>query len=256
MSLVPFATRICTVRAFQAVMPETVVVIDSPQEPLTMLDDDTPKPVIAVYTGASRTKYDGRNLLGGMPVLALTIQILLPETFSFSLDGGEPVVIDTRRQGAETALDVFWRIGALALNSSSEPWAELWREFVLLTPAVANNSYLIERQGVRVTAREITIECEPIHEPVLGGEPSGAWARLIEQMRDDNAGDGLALLADWVEGEIRNGPDRPQLKRDTAYLGLSEYVASAIRVDINPESVANSDETPLAEASADPNWSL
>ena len=256
MSLVPFAVRICTVRAMQAVMPSAVVVVDSPQEPLTLLDNSEPRPIIAVYTGAAQTKLDGRNLLGGMPMIALTIQIILPETFAFPLTGGDPVVIDTRRQGAETALDVLWRIGVLALNSGDEPWAELWRDFVQTTPTIKNHSYLVEREGVRITAREVVIECEPIHEPVLGGVPEYAWARLIELMKLDTAGDGLNTLGDWVEAEIRNGPDRAQLKRDTAYLGLSEYVASSVRVDINPESVGLYEGEPLTEASADPDREL
>lgn len=256
MSLIPFAVRICTVRAFQAVMPSSVIVVDSPQEPIDLLDTKEPKPIIAVYTGSVATKYEGRNLLGGMPYLCVTVQVMLPETFTFSLSNNQTLTIDTRSQGAETALDVLWRIGALALNSGDEPWANLWREFVLKVPQIRNSSYLIERSGVRVTAREVSIDCEPLHEPVLGGEPILAWATLIDLMRNDTKGDGLSALADWVESEIRNGPDRPQTTRDAAYLGLSQYVASALRIEVNPQSVNDVyDGESWTEAPADPDYS-
>lgn len=255
MSLIPFVIRICTVRALQAALPASVEVLDSPQEPLTLLDIDAPRPIFAVYTGSVLTRYEGRNILGGASNLALSIQIMLPETFVFHLNAGGEVAIDTRRQGAETALDVLWRIAVVALNGSTEPWAALWREFVISIPALHNNSYLIERQGVRVTAREATIDCEPLHEPVPGGVPKYAWARLLELMRADNEGDGLSLLADWLEGEIRNSADRPQTTRDAAYLGLSQYVAGAIRLEPLVDSVGDTHGEFFAEAPGDPEYS-
>lgn len=255
MSLVPFSIRICTVRALQAALPASVEVLDSPQEPLTLLDIDAPRPIIAVYTGSVLTKYEGRNILGGTSNLALSIQIMLPETFVFDLNAGGEITIDTRRQGAETALDVLWRIAVVALNGSTEPWAALWREFVISIPALHNNSYLIERLGVRITAREATIDCEPLHEPIPGGAPKYAWARLLELMRADHKGDGLSLLADWLEGEIRNSTDRPQTTRDAAYLGLSQYVAETIRVEPVFESAGNIAGDTFVETPSNPDYS-
>ena len=255
MSLIPFAIRICTVRALQAALPSSVEVVDSPQEPLTLLDIDAPRPIIAVYTSSVLTKYDGRNILGGTSNLALSIQIMLPETFAFRLNEGGEITIDTRRQGAETALDVLWRMAVVALNSGAEPWAALWREFVIAIPALHNNSNLIERQGVRVTAREATIDCEPLHEPVPGGAPKYAWARLLDLMRADNKADRLSLLADWLEGEIRNSADRPQTTRDAAYLGLSQYVAETIRVEPVFESADDIEGDVVIETPGDPEYS-
>ena len=83
---------------------------------------------------------------------------------------------------------------------------------------------------MKVTAREVTLECEPLHEPVPGGEPADAWATLISQMRADAKGDGLSLLADWVEASIRDAALSPA-GRDAANLGLSAYVAQSLQIE-------------------------
>lgn len=253
MSLVPFAIRICTTRALQTALPENVVVVDSPQEPLDHLDVEDPRPVVAIYTGKAITRLEGRNLLGGEPAVLLTVQIFLPETFTFSVAPGQTVTIDTRRQGAETALDVIWRGALLALNGSQEPWAALWREFVPCIATISNQHYVLERNSVKVTAREVSIECEPIHEPIPGSAPYLAWEQLVDLMHADDKDDGLGLLGDWVEHEIRNSADRPLAARDTAYIGLSNYVAKSLRVQTNLEDVAiPASGVPLTEAYADP----
>jgi hypothetical protein len=230
MSLVPFALRVCATRALQAALPVNVVVVDSPQEPLDLLDKAAPQPIVAVYTGSTITKLEGRNLLGGAPVVLLTLQMFLPETFAFETSPGQFITVDTRRQGAETALDILWRDALLVLNASPERWAALWREFVPVVTNIANQHYLLERNGVKVTAREVTLECEPIHEPVPGGDPTEAWAALITLMRADTRGDGLSALADWVEESIRSATLSPAVC-DAAYLGLSAYVARSIFIE-------------------------
>jgi hypothetical protein len=238
MSLVPFALRVCATRALQAALPGNVVVVDSPQEPLDLLDRPTPLPIVAVYTGSTITKLEGRNLLGGTPVVMLTLQLFLPETFAFEASPDRVITVDTRRQGAETALDILWRSALLALNGSPEPWAALWREFTPVVASLANQHYLLERNSVKVTAREVTLECEPIHEPVPGGAPTEAWAGLISLMRADTKGDGLSALADWVEASIRDAALSPA-GRDAAYLGLSVYVARSLLIEdpvLDPDS--------------------
>jgi hypothetical protein len=230
MSLVPFALRVCATRALRAALPAAVVVVDSPQEPLDLLDKAAPRPVVAVYTGSTMTRLEGRNFLGGAPVVLLALQMFLPETFAFETSPGHIVTVDTRRQGAETALDILWRDALLALNASPEPWAALWREFAPVVVGIANQHYLLERNGVKVTAREVTIECEPIHEPVPGAEPADAWAAFITLMRTDTHDDGLSALADWVEASIRSATLSPA-GRDAAYLGLSAYVARSLIIE-------------------------
>lgn len=232
MSLVAFAMRVSTVRAIQEAVPPSFRVFDSPVDPIDLLDKKNPQPIIAVYTGSVGTKIDGREILAGASRVALAIQIFLPERFVFAYAGEsqeQKIEIDCRRQGAETALDVIWRKIALNLNSTNGPWGEMWREIVLATPSIDNSSYVIMREGVKLTAREIVIECEPIHEPVPGKGAYLAWKKFLSMVLADTGADGLHNLGDWVASEIHQR-DLSAGESDAAYLGLSRYVAVGVEV--------------------------
>lgn len=241
MSLVAFAIRVAAVRALRDALPPGFEVIDSPQEPMDRLDCDAPAPFAAIYTGHNETEIDARELLGGKSKVDLAIQFVLPATLSFPLGGGGSITLDTRKQGAETALDVLWRRAACALNAGASPWAALWRELVINTPKIVNASYLIEVKTVRAVAREVVLSCEPIHEPIPGAAPEGAWAALIALMRADQGSDGLSSLADWLEAEIAGPAELSAAQRDAAYLGLSAYAASAVAILDAPADVQAGD---------------
>lgn len=251
MSLVSFAMRIATVRVIRAALPEAFAVIDSPQEPLDRLEGDNPLPFVAIYTGHIETNTTGRSLLGGSSNIELSIQIVLPSQVTF-MAGGHTVMLDTRKQGAETALDVLWRRVANALVSSADPWAEIWRNIVLQTSKVTNNSYLIERAAVRATAREVVLTCDPIHEPLPGGAPSGVWASLITLMRAETGQERLSDFADWLEAEISGEATLEQSMRDAAYLGLSGYAASAVGIGGFAGDINNSTGTAVIEEPVPP----
>lgn len=230
MSLVAFAIRVAAVRTLREALPSGFDVLDSPQEPMDRLDCASPAPFVAVYTGHNETEIDAREMLGGKSKVDLAIQFVLPASLTFPLSGGGSITLDTRKQGAETALDVLWRRAACAFDAGASPWASLWREFVINTPKIVNASYLIEVKTVRAVAREVVVSCEPIHEPIPGAAPEGAWAALLELMRADQASDGLAGLADWLEAEISGPAELTPAQRDAAYLGLSAYAAENVAI--------------------------
>lgn len=226
MSLVAFAVRVSACRAIRAALPSSFSVVESPQEPLEQLDKADAKPLIAIYSGHIESDIQGRALLSGDAAITLSIQIFLPEQTSFA--PYSPIILDTRREGAETALDVIWRMMARGLLSADNQWAQLWREFVVATPQLTNSSYLVEKSGIRIVAREITIRCEAINEP-LPGPAAGPWAALIALMRSQTSGDQIAALADWIEGEITwNATAYDEAERARVFLGLSTYVADAV----------------------------
>lgn len=258
MSLVGFAIRITTARALKAALPSSFEVLDSPQEPLDILDKADPKPLVAIYTGHSESKPVGRALLGGDALTHLSLQFFLPAEVDFAI-GDRTIKIDTRKQGAETALDVVWRMaarGLLAEGGDVNPWPALWREFVIQTPRITNASYLVERASVRMVAREVTIHCEVLNEPVPGAAAAGPWASLIAAMAADQVGDGLSSLSPWISAEIRGGADLSQAERDRIFMGLSDYVAQSVGIggplgDIDNDPDAQADaEMPAADALA------
>ncbi len=231
MSLVPFAIRVATVRALQSALPASVAVLDSPQDAVALLDDGTPQPLVAVYTGHSVAEIQGRGLHGGARTVDLSLQIFIPESITFSYGAGLSLTIDTRRQGAETALDILCRETIRCLNESEDPWATLLRQFVPQMPRELVSSYLVETSKIKITAREVVLTCDTIHEPIAGGAPADAWAQLLTLMRADDGEDGLPLLSDWLESEIRGGADLPQAQRDRFYIGISKDTSQAIDVE-------------------------
>lgn len=199
MSLAACALRIATTRILAAALPAPFEVLDSPQDVIPLLESDAPKPFAAVFTGSITTEIEGRQLLCGDSKISLHIQILVPETFAFSLPGGGGLELDTRRQGAETLFDAICRRAELALISCDTNWSVLWNDLVMRTPQKRVSSYLVESAKIRAPAREYTLDCETIAEPVPGAAPSGTWANLLALMRADGSGDGLSIIADWME---------------------------------------------------------
>ena len=233
MSLVAFGIRIATVRAIRAVIWPEFTVADSPQKPLALLADG--KPLIAVYTGHDTDKMDGRELYSGDPKVALAIQIFLPAQVTVTV-AGKPLKLDTREEGAETLLDVIARRILGAFLAQDEPWSCLWAELVQKTGRSQNISYLVETTDVRVSAREVSLDCEVLYEPMPGAPPEGVWARLIALMRADVGLRSVAPLADWIAGEIAGPKTLTQADRDRIDLGLSRYAAEAIGILPLPDS--------------------
>ena len=240
MSLVAFGIRIATVRAIRAVIWPEFSVADSPQKPLALLADG--KPLIAVYTGHDTDKMDGRELYSGDPKVSLTVQIFLPAQVTVTV-AGAPLKLNTREEGAETLLDVIARRILGAFLAQDEPWSCLWAEFVQKTARSQNISYLVETTDVRVSAREVSLECEVLYEPMPGTPPEGVWARLIALMRADTGPRSVADLADWIAGEIAGPQTLTQADRDRIDLGLSRYAAEAITF----QPLAGSDDATVAQ---------
>jgi hypothetical protein len=252
MSLVAFGIRIATVRAIQAVVWPEFTVEDSPQAPIDLLDNGAP--LIAVFTGQDNDKMDGRDMFGGEPTVVLTIQIFLPPVLKITV-AGKQLELDTRGSASETVLDVLSRRIIGALLGQAEPWSQVWFDLVQKTGKTMNSSYLVETAKVRTSAREITIECATIHEPIPGASPSDVWATLVALMRADTAPRSVAPLAPWIAAEITGPVALSQADRDRIDMGLSVYAAQQVGIYGGTVEDLNNDPgaaTTIDEVSADP----
>ncbi len=227
MSLVAFAVRLATVRAISAAVWPEFTVANGPQRPLDTVAAGSP--VVAVYTSGSNDGLEGNELLAGDPRVSLSIQIYLPPVVTVTI-AGAPLEFDTRADGAETMLDVLARRILAALVAEAEPWSQLWGRLVSRTRTIGNSSYLVESAEVRCAARELTLECETLYEPIPGAPPMGVWAELIALMRADSGASTVADLADWVAGEITGPQLLTQDQRDRIDLGLAAYASRSISV--------------------------
>ena len=246
MSLVAFGIRLATVRAIQAVIWPEFAVVDAPPAPLDLIEHG--QPLIAVYTGHDTDRLGGRDLYGGAPRVAVTIQVFLPAVVTVTV-AGQPLQLDTRSEGADTVLDVIARRIHGALLGQAEPWSRLFFDFVQQTRRTSDNSYLVETQKLRVAARELSLECEVIHEPIPGAPAADVWASLIALMRADTAPRSVAPLADWIAAEIAGPAMLTQADRDRIDLGLSTYAAQ--RVGILPLVEDVTDAPPAGTAAVD-----
>ncbi len=227
MSLASFAIRMTTVRAIRAAVWSDFVVADSPQRPLGVLESG--KPLIAVYTGHDTDKLEGNELFSGDPKVSLAIQIFLPAQFAITV-AGQALELDTTDEGAETLLDVVERRINGAFLAQAEPWSCLRATFITRTVRTQSTSYLVESEAVRTSAREMTLECETVYEPIPGAPPCGMWADLIALMRTDTGERSLAPLADWIAAEILGPSTLTQDERDRIDLGLSAYAATVVGI--------------------------
>lgn len=256
MSLVAFGIRIAAVRAIRAAVWPIFKVVDSPQVPTDLLEEGVP--LIAVYTGFEKDKMDGRDLLGEDPRVNLTMQIFLPPEFTIT-SAGKSLTLDTRKGGAETVLDVVCRRITTGFAAQNDTWSQLLGGFVQKIYRETAGSYLVATEKVRTSAREMTLDCEVLHEPIPGALPADIWADLITAMRADTTSpDAVAPLADWIAAEISGPTILSQDERDRIDMGLSEYTAQAIGIvadieDVNDVAPAGMVVTDDVAADPDPN---
>lgn len=229
MSLVAFGIRIAAVRAIRAVIWPEFPVADSPASTIALLDEG--KPLVAVYTAHANEGLEGNEVLSGDPKVSLTIQIYLPAEVTVTV-AGAPLKFDTTKEGAETVLDVIAHRILAAFAAQAEPWSRMWASLVTRTARMQNHSYLVESTSVRTSAREITLECETLYDPIPGGPPEGLWADLVALMRTEDPASphSVAHLADWLSAEIAGPQALPQEERDRIDLGLSAYAAGAVSI--------------------------
>lgn len=227
MSLVSFAVRVATVRAIRAVLWSGITVEDSPQAPLELIDKG--QPLIAVYSGTTGADPVGRDIYGAARQVHVSIQCFLPEKITVPL-GQDQITIDTRQRGAETVMDVIGRRILYGLIASEGTWAKVWRGFVQTTPQVVDSSYLVENVHIRASAREWTLHCDCLSEPLPGASlpANGPWPDLIAAMQaDTDQPDNLAALANWVTYEFQGGSTLPDWQIERIALGISTYALQA-----------------------------
>ncbi len=236
MSLVAFAVRIAMVRSLRAALPSAFTVLDSPVDPIGLLESSPTSGLVAVYTGVGDNRLDGVGFFAGNPVLTMTVQIFLPQStaFAYADAAGAPqtLALDLRGAGADTALDVVERMVDRALAVQAGAWSTLFAAFVMRVRSAVSASYLVETVKVKAPARELTLTCETLQEPTPGAPVADVWADLLTAMRADASADSVAPLADWIAAELAAPAGLTPAEIDRVFLGLRAYAAQLI--DLGP----------------------
>lgn len=252
MSLVSSVLQILTVKAL---LGQTVAgdrVLDNPVDPLLDSFASDPRPVIAVFSGASAGKPDGKDILGADVDVELAIQIFIPEAVTFvHEDAG--LTLDARNSG-DLVLNLVWRQISRALYASGTIWSKLWLDCVATVEEIETNSYLFETENKnRLHAREVMLRVRTLKEPAFG-EPATAWfwEPLLAALADDPD---YAPVAGLIRTEIEAPAGLPAWRVQGAELGLNEAGARGLGLDplldhgnTSPEQ----DAAPLEEITLDP----
>jgi hypothetical protein len=229
MGLVRFAVRQCAARALRdATLAENRVFL-SVIDPLDTRVKETRAPMLIVNTDDHKSEAEGRDLSGGDQSLDLVIEATIAAKVVTNGRDGEgdtvEVTIIEADSGMDLTLDVIEHQVMRAFQTSGV-WPDLFRRLV---PRMTNRLSRrgADASGTRWAARQITITCDTLAEPV-GGESLAAgtvWADLLAAMEADIA---LAPIAPLIRGVIDG--DAREWRRGAAMLGIGEDVAEVIGI--------------------------
>lgn len=224
MSLVRFAVRQCAARALRGATLADDRVFLSVIDPLDTKIAETRAPMLIVNTDDHKQDGDGRDVTGGEQRLDLVIEATIAQKVVTSGKDGTGGVVEVEIReadaGMDLTLDILEHQITRALNGVG-PWADLFRRFV---PAIHMRMSRrgADASGTRWAARQVTITCDTIGEPV-GGEslaPGSAWGDLIAAMEADAS---LSVIAPLIRGVIDG--DARDWVRGAAMLGIGDDVA-------------------------------
>lgn len=232
MSLVAFALRACAVRVIRSAVASSFIVLDSPVDAISVLQDSRQtdgsfQGVISVYTGTGANEIEGLGFFAGNPTCEMFIQILLPSQVTLQSVPGSSLALNSRKGGAELALDLTERAILRALAVQADTWSQLFGRLVSGFRKTERQSYLVETSSVRTPGRNIFALAAALQEPTPGAPPTSFWSDFIAAMGKDAD---LAPLAGWVSAELASPAGLSQAEIDRIFLGVTEEASQDIGV--------------------------
>jgi hypothetical protein len=218
-SLVSLAIRWTLWRALYGKTYAGERVYDSAVAPIEDMVSEEPHPFLTISTEDESGEVSGHNFAEAGRTLDVNVEIALATELRMS---GRPNVPHTD-EGLEMAINLIGRQVMYVLQADPSPWADLFRSFACTGKKLHTRRGADVEKGIRFAARQVTLTVEPIHEPEFGVAPSGLWARLIAEMREDDI---LSIYADTLHDAIVGG-SVPIWRRPLARLGLTNEGASA-----------------------------
>ncbi|MDP2358644.1 MAG: hypothetical protein Q8M31_21675 [Beijerinckiaceae bacterium] len=222
MSLVSLAIRWTLWRALYGKTYAGERVYDSAVAPIEDMVSEEPHPFLTISTEDESGEVSGHDYAEANRTLDINVEIALATELRMS---GRPNVPHTD-EGLEMAINLIGRQVMYVLQADPSPWADLFRWFACSGKKLHTRRGADVEKGIRFAARQVTITVEPIHEPEFGAAPSGVWARLIAEMREDDI---LSVYADTLHDAII-GEAVPDWRRLIARLGLTNDGASAVGI--------------------------
>lgn len=227
MSLSRTALRIAACRALRGATIAESRVFDSRIGEIAFDDPNDRLPLVIVTTDDELIgPIDGLNIIGAPSTLDLVFDLSIASTVT--LEAGQvDIAIGQTDASLELALDILSRQVIRTLQTSTAPWADLFRDLCLNVENVTARRGADETKGVRFAARQIVVPVMPLGDPLYTpavGTPIARFLALCDQSSD------LATVAAAFRNQLSDAPASPVL--DRAVLGLSADVADRIGLDI------------------------
>ena len=235
MSLSRLALRIITSRALRGATLADTRVFDSAVDPIDMqVGTGNRDPFLVVYTDDHTRQITGRDLFHGDDSADLVIEAAVAAAVSLEGDDGESVDIPPTDAGMEIILDLLGHQVLTALTGERTAWSSLFNRFVLSVEKVTSRRGASAESGVRFAARQITITCNVVADPIAGDDLSALWSDFLGAVAADPQIDNLELI---IRHAITNGGPMTGWRAAGAALGLSDETTGEIGlVSVTDES--------------------
>ncbi|MGE8942698.1 hypothetical protein ACO2I3_12355 [Leptospira interrogans] len=227
------ALRLATVRALRGRTLAGNRVADSEVAAIDDVAAEAAAPVVIVYTDGGSFTATGRDLYttkgdgrveSGYQRLVIEIAV----TQRMRVQGGEDEAhVQPETDAAmEFTLDIIERQITTTLMSSIEPWAEMWRRFVMDIGPRESDRGTSMREGVRFAGRQITLSVSLPKEPPHGVSPGPLWTDFMSLAATD---DSLAPVVPVLEAALA-GTDLADWRVLAGAYGLTEAEARALGI--------------------------
>lgn len=227
MSLARTALRIAACRALRGATIAENRVFDSRIGEIDFTEATERLPLVIVTTDDEEiTQIEGLDIIGAPSVLDLVFDMSIATTITLE-NGDNDVAVGQTDATLELALDILARQVIRTLQTSTTPWADLFRRLCLKVETLTARRGADAREGVRFAARQIVMQAMPLSDPLytpVAGTPIADFLVLCDQTPD------LAPVAAAFRSQLSASPGSPQA--DRAMLGLSADTADRIGLDI------------------------
>lgn len=230
MSLARLAMRLAAARALKGATLAGDRVFDSAIDPIDQTIAETRQPVLIVYTDDQEAQITGRDLMHSSVSCDLVIEAAIAARVEVPMPDGEggetSIVIPHTDEGMELVLDIIEHQAVAALTRERSDWSRVWMKLVPKITKRLSRRGASSEKGVRFAARQITITCDLIEAPTVGGPvpAGGTWADLLAVMGADPQ---LGPIADMLRAEIE-GDTLADWRRAANMLGIELETADAI----------------------------
>lgn len=269
MSIVRLCTRVAATRALR----DGLTLIDGKVDDSSLSDIETaaetaPKPVVIVYTDDDDARPNGKSIGGGQGTLSLIFLISVTGSITVQAKGedGQPLKDDagndvmereyylpTTSAAIEMSLDLIERQIQTTLMDPTNAWSQtFWRLVTSVTRwrSIRGGS---TKEGVRLAARQIIVDCETVHDWPMGSPPEHDWKLILDQF--EAAGPDLAGQAGIIRKALEGKPLEPwqrtmaemgwtpELMRGAGMTPISDTPITLERVTFQPEGVTLTPDT-------------